>query len=102
MAALPGAHCGSARRPARIKGSARYGKLVHRLPLAARRGILARLSPLRADPKPPMLISPPPVPLDRRQSPTALAVARGTQRMLLALGLSCVAELPLLSGRRAD
>ena len=49
-----------------------------------------------------MLISPPTVPLDRRQSPTALAVARGTQRMLLALGLSCVAELPLLSGRRAD
>jgi hypothetical protein len=49
-----------------------------------------------------MLISPPMVPLDRRQSPTALAVARGTQRMLLALGLSCVAELPLLSGRRAD
>jgi hypothetical protein len=49
-----------------------------------------------------MLVSPPMVPLDRRQSPTALAVARGTQRMLLALGLSCVAELPLLSGRRAD
>src|SRR3984893_17361355 len=48
------------------------------------------------------IISPPTVPLDRRQSPTALAVARGTQRLLLALGLSCVAELPLLSGRRAD
>src|SRR5277367_4656418 len=44
----------------------------------------------------------PTVPLDRRQSPTALTVARGTQRLLLALGLSCVAELPLLSGRRAD
>jgi hypothetical protein len=42
------------------------------------------------------------VPLDRRQSPTALAVARGTQRLLLTLGLSCVAELPLRSGRRAD
>src|SRR5712691_5104561 len=48
------------------------------------------------------LVSPPMVPLDRRQSPTALAVARGTQRLLLALGLSCVAELSLLSGRRAD
>jgi hypothetical protein len=48
------------------------------------------------------LISPLVVPLDRRQSPTAAAVARGTQRLLLALGLSCVAELPLLSGRRAD
>jgi hypothetical protein len=42
------------------------------------------------------------VPADRRQSETALAVARGTQRLLLALGLSCVAELSLLSGRRAD
>ena len=42
------------------------------------------------------------VPADGRQSETALAVARGTQRLLLALGLSCVAELPLLSGRRAD
>jgi hypothetical protein len=40
--------------------------------------------------------------VDGRQSPTALAVARGTQRLLLALGLSCVAELPLGSGRRAD
>ena len=48
------------------------------------------------------MISPPTVPLDRRQSPTALAVARGTQRLLTTLGLSCVAELPLLSGRRAD
>ncbi len=40
--------------------------------------------------------------IDRRQSATALAVARGTRRLLLALGLSCVSELPLLSGRRAD
>jgi hypothetical protein len=45
---------------------------------------------------------PPTVPPDGRQSETALAVARGTQRLLLALGLSCVSELPLLSGRRAD
>src|SRR5207245_539638 len=48
------------------------------------------------------IISPPIAPLDRRQSPTALAVSRGTQRLLVTLGLSCVAELPLLSGRRAD
>jgi hypothetical protein len=48
------------------------------------------------------LLSPPTVPVDGRQSRTALAVARGTQRLLLALGLSCVSELSLLSGRRAD
>jgi hypothetical protein len=42
------------------------------------------------------------VPVDRRQSQTALAVSRGTQRLLLSLGLSCVSELPLASGRRAD
>jgi len=42
------------------------------------------------------------LPPDGRQSPTALLVARGTQRLLLSLGLSCIAELPLASGRRAD
>ena len=42
------------------------------------------------------------VPVDGRQSPTALAVARGTQRLLVALGHACVCELPLASGRRAD
>jgi hypothetical protein len=42
------------------------------------------------------------VPIDGRQSATALLIARGTQRMLLGLGLTCVAELPLASGRRAD
>jgi hypothetical protein len=42
------------------------------------------------------------VPIDGRQSATALAVARGTQRLLVALGHSCVCELPLASGRRAD
>jgi hypothetical protein len=47
-------------------------------------------------------LSPPLVPADRRQSPVALAVSRGTQRLLLALGRACVAELPLMSGRRAD
>jgi hypothetical protein len=42
------------------------------------------------------------LPVDRRQSPTALAVARGTARFLHALGYSVVGELPLPSGRRAD
>jgi hypothetical protein len=41
-------------------------------------------------------------PLDRRQSETALAVARGTARWLRSMGFSCVSELPLPSGRRAD
>jgi hypothetical protein len=39
---------------------------------------------------------------DRRQSETALAVARGTIRLLRSLGFSCVGELSLPSGRRAD
>jgi hypothetical protein len=43
-----------------------------------------------------------PIPLDRRQSPTALSVARGTARLLMSLGFACVSELPLPSGRRAD
>ena len=42
------------------------------------------------------------LPVDGRQSPTALAVARGTTRLLHSLGLSVVPELPLASGRRAD
>ena len=41
-------------------------------------------------------------PLDGRQSPTALAIARGTARYLHALGYCVVSELPLPSGRRAD
>jgi hypothetical protein len=40
--------------------------------------------------------------VDGRQSPTALAIARGTARFLHALGYSVVSELPLPSGRRAD
>ena len=39
---------------------------------------------------------------DRRQSETALAVARGTARLLRSLGFACVSELALPSGRRAD
>jgi hypothetical protein len=42
------------------------------------------------------------LPFDGRQSPTALAVARGTTRLLHSLGFSAVSELPLASGRRAD
>lgn len=41
-------------------------------------------------------------PPDRRQSETALVVARGTARLLRSLGFSCISELPLPSGRRAD
>ena len=41
-------------------------------------------------------------PADRRQSETALAVARGTARLLRTLGFSCLGELSLPSGRRAD
>jgi hypothetical protein len=44
----------------------------------------------------------PSLPVDGRQSETALAVARGTGRLLLSLGYSCVSELALPSGRRAD
>jgi hypothetical protein len=49
-----------------------------------------------------MLSNPIVFPVDGRQSETALAVARGTQRLLVSLGHACVCELPLASGRRAD
>jgi hypothetical protein len=39
---------------------------------------------------------------DRRQSETALLIARGTARLLHSLGFASIAELPLPSGRRAD
>ena len=42
------------------------------------------------------------LPVDGRQSETALAVARGTARLLHAHGFSVVSELSLPSGRRAD
>src|SRR5262247_2967829 len=41
-------------------------------------------------------------PVDGRQSGTALAIARGTARLLHAHGRCVVSELPLPSGRRAD
>ncbi len=42
------------------------------------------------------------LPPDGRQSPTALAVARGTRRLLAGLGFATLTELVLVSGRRAD
>lgn len=39
---------------------------------------------------------------DGRQSAAAAAIARGTQRLLLNMGLVSVTELTLASGRRAD
>lgn len=42
------------------------------------------------------------VPVDGRQSETALRIARGAGRLLHAHGFCVVAELPLPSGRRAD
>ncbi|QCI65220.1 MmcB family DNA repair protein [Phreatobacter stygius] len=41
-------------------------------------------------------------PVDGRQSERALAIARGTTRLMAALDFAVVAELPLPSGRRAD
>jgi hypothetical protein len=41
-------------------------------------------------------------PADGRQSQTALKVARGSARLLHALGYCVVSELPLPSGRRGD
>jgi hypothetical protein len=41
-------------------------------------------------------------PADGRQSETALAIARGTGRLMTALGLIPLAELSLPTGRRAD
>jgi hypothetical protein len=42
------------------------------------------------------------LPVDGRQSATAVAVARGSTRLLHSLGFSVVSELALASGRRAD
>jgi len=42
------------------------------------------------------------LPVDGRQSATALKIARGTARLLHAHGYCVVSELPLASGRRAD
>ena len=42
------------------------------------------------------------LPVDGRQSETALKISRGTARLLHAHGYCVVSELPLASGRRAD
>jgi hypothetical protein len=47
-------------------------------------------------------IKPVELPVDGRQSETALRVARGTARLLHAHGFCVVSELSLPSGRRAD
>lgn len=39
---------------------------------------------------------------DLRQSPNALDICRGLHRLLVGHGFSCVSELPLANGRRAD
>ncbi len=44
----------------------------------------------------------PTVPLDGRQSDTALMIARGVRRLLRARGFASVTELSLVDGRRAD
>ena len=58
----------------------------------------ARVRPMESPARQISLVPPP----DRRQSETALAIARGTARLLRSLGFSCISELPLPSGRRAD
>jgi hypothetical protein len=44
----------------------------------------------------------PALPVDGRQSETALMIARGTRRLLRAAGWASLTELALPSGRRAD
>jgi hypothetical protein len=60
---------------------------------------VARYASAMESPARQVQLVPPP---DRRQSETALAIARGTARLLRSLGFSCISELPLPSGRRAD
>lgn len=50
----------------------------------------------------PIAAKPLELPVDGRQSETALQVARGTARLLHAHGFCVVSELSLPSGRRAD
>ena len=42
------------------------------------------------------------VPIDGRQSPAALDIARGTRRLLLSHGMASLPEISLANGRRAD
>lgn len=47
-------------------------------------------------------VDPEPLITDGRQSPAALAVQRGTCRLLVAHGFSALTEVTLATGRRAD
>lgn len=49
----------------------------------------------------PVPLAPSPIE-DGRQSPAAIAIARGVRRHLLTLGMATVTELTLANGRRAD
>jgi len=49
-----------------------------------------------------VLTAPPQPRVDGRQSAAALAIARGTMRLLRDAGFACLPELSLASGRRAD
>ena len=68
-------------------------------PAGCRAAVETDRLPIMESPARQVSLVPPP---DRRQSETALAIARGTARLLRSLGFSCVSELPLPSGRRAD
>jgi hypothetical protein len=65
---------------------------------AERSETICYIGPMSLPLQSPALMPPP----DRRQSETALAIARGTARFLGSLGFSCVTEVTLPSGRRAD
>ena len=80
------------------------GLITERGVIAANRDALAAAFPERAKLRAMTLAAKQPLelPVDGRQSETALAVARGTARLLHAHGFSVVSELPLPSGRRAD
>src|SRR6476661_10905171 len=71
---------------------------VHRSPPFGLRRNRLNVTPMDSPARHISLVPPP----DRRQSETALAIARGTARLLRSLGFTCISELPLPSGRRAD
>ena len=82
------------------------GLITERGVIGANRAALAEAFPERAGNRGSVMTlaakQPLELPIDGRQSETALAVGRGTARLLHAHGFSVVSELPLPSGRRAD
>src|SRR6478752_2371193 len=84
--------CAAARRQHSVIPAAGLSGAVWVLPLKSAKFVAMESTAVQT----PTLI------FDRRQSETALAIARGTVRLLRSLGFSCVAELSLPSGRRAD